>query len=79
MRHTRSIFDELPGVSSGNGQSVECLLLLHKQMILEGEIKNAKMSSFPLISTHSLNIKMESIRKLSNLNFQWTKTLYQNN
>ena len=24
-------------------------------------------------------IKMESIRKLSNFNFQWTKTLYQNN
>ena len=25
------------------------------------------------------NIKMESIRKLSNFNFQWTKTLHQNN
>ena len=24
-------------------------------------------------------IKIESIRKLSNFNFQWTKTLYQNN
>ena len=24
-------------------------------------------------------VKMESIRKLSNFNFQWTKTLYQNN
>ena len=24
-------------------------------------------------------IKAESIRKLSNFNFQWTKTLYQNN
>ena len=23
--------------------------------------------------------KTESIRKLSNVNFQWTKTLYQNN
>ena len=23
--------------------------------------------------------KMESIKKLSNFNFQWTKTLYQNN
>ena len=23
--------------------------------------------------------KLESIRKLSNFNFQWTKTLYQNN
>ena len=26
-----------------------------------------------------LHIKTESIRKLSNFNFQWTKTLYQNN
>ena len=25
------------------------------------------------------NVKKESIRKLSNFNFQWTKTLYQNN
>ena len=25
------------------------------------------------------NVKMESIRKLSNFNFQWTKTLHQNN
>ena len=25
------------------------------------------------------SIKKESIRKLSNFNFQWTKTLYQNN
>ena len=27
----------------------------------------------------AINIKMESIRKLSNFNFQWTKILYQNN
>ena len=26
-----------------------------------------------------LKFKTESTRKLSNLNFQWTKTLYQNN
>ena len=25
------------------------------------------------------SVKTESIRKLSNFNFQWTKTLYQNN
>ena len=25
-----------------------------------------------------INIKTESVRKLSNFNFQWTKTLYQN-
>ena len=25
------------------------------------------------------NIKMEFFRKLSNFNFQWTETLYQNN
>ena len=24
-------------------------------------------------------VKIESVRKLSNFNFQWTKTLYQNN
>ena len=24
-------------------------------------------------------VKMKSIRELSNFNFQWTKTLYQNN
>ena len=27
----------------------------------------------------SLQSKMEYIQKLSNFNFQWTKTLYQNN
>ena len=36
----RSIFDELQGVC------VECLILLSNKMILEGEIKDAKMSSF---------------------------------
>ena len=37
----RSIFDELQGVC------VECLILLsNKIMILEGEIKDAKISSF---------------------------------
>ena len=35
---------------------VECLILLLKQNDLEGEIKDAKMSSFHLISKHSLNI-----------------------
>ena len=36
----RSIFDELQGVC------VECLILLSNKMILEGEIKDAKISSF---------------------------------
>ena len=27
----------------------------------------------------NVDIKTESIRKLNNFNFQWTKTLYQNN
>ena len=31
------------------------------------------------ISNSKSCIKTESIRKLSNLNFHWTKTLYQNN
>ena len=35
-----SIFDELQGVC------VECLILLSNKMILEGEIKHAKISSF---------------------------------
>ena len=35
-----SIFDELQGVC------VECLILLSNKMILEGEIKDAKISSF---------------------------------
>ena len=26
-----------------------------------------------------VRVKTESVRKLSNINFQWTKTLYQNN
>ena len=30
-------------------------------------------------SENSVSIKTESTRKLSNFNFQWTKTLYQNN
>ena len=33
-----------------------------------------------LVSLRGLEgFKMESIRKLSSFNFQWTKTLYQNN
>ena len=34
-------------------------------------------SHFPQLEK-MLSIKTESIRKLSNFNFQWTKTLYQN-
>ena len=33
-----------------------------------------KGSSWALV-----HVKKESIRKLSNFNFQWTKSLYQNN
>ena len=29
--------------------------------------------------TGKTRVKTESLRKLSNFNFQWTKTLYQNN
>ena len=44
-------------------------------------------ASKPLVATANFysgndqftGIKTESIRKLSNFNFQWTKTLYQNN
>ena len=31
-----------------------------------------------ILVSQSMNIKTESIRKLSNFNFQWTKTLYLN-
>ena len=51
----------------------------------QGNIRN-RISNCPLCSlvvmymilTH-LSFKMESTRKLSNFNFQWPKTLYQNN
>ena len=33
----------------------------------------------PYLVKYRIHIKTESIRKLSNFNFQWTKTLYQNN
>ena len=32
-----------------------------------------------LIALKQKEFKMESTRKLSNFNFQWTKTLYRNN
>ena len=52
----RTIFDELRGVSS---HCVECLRFI---MILEGEVKDAKMSSFfYLISKHSFNINFLGI------------------
>ena len=37
-----------------------------------------KLPSFPTLGP-LVKIKTESTRKLSNFNFQWTKTLYQNN
>ena len=40
----------------------------------------AELGRFPLnIAINQKIIKTESIRKLSNFNFQWTKTLYQGN
>ena len=32
-----------------------------------------------LVTVETIRVKKESIRKLSNFNFQWTKTLYQSN
>ena len=40
--------------------------------------KKKKQTNLPLPQQHTHNIKMESIRKLSDFNCQWTKTLYQN-
>ena len=37
------------------------------------------VSLFAICSFLIKDLKTESIRKLSNVNFQWTKTLYQNN
>ena len=37
-----------------------------------------KLPSFPTLGP-LVKIQTESTRKLSNFNFQWTKTLYQNN
>jgi len=37
------------------------------------------LSVVVVIALDILIIKMESIRKSSNFNFLWTKTLYQNN
>ena len=37
-----------------------------------------KLPSFPTLDP-LVKIKTESTRKFSNFNFQWTKTLYQNN
>ena len=35
--------------------------------------------NYDVVKPQQNNIKTESIRKLSNFNFQWTKILYQNN
>ena len=42
----RSIFDELRGVSSGNETVSNAWYNLSNKMILEGEIKETKVSSF---------------------------------
>ena len=48
-------------------------------MALTYPIAHGYMRLWKLIYISSRTIKTESIRKLSNFNFQWTKTLYQNN
>ena len=53
----RSIFDELQGDSSGDETLCRMLdITSQTKWFLEGEIKDAKMTSFYLISKHSLNI-----------------------
>ena len=55
--------------------SILTTTMFSKALILWGEI-----SCSSLLGLKGLKkIKMESIRKLSNFNFQWTKTVYQNN
>ena len=41
-----SIFDEIPGVSSDDETLLNARYYFSKKMILEGEIEDAKMSSF---------------------------------
>ena len=43
----------------------QCLILLLKRMILEGEIRDAKRRTFDLISKHSLNINFPCIFVMS--------------
>ena len=53
----RSIFDELQGDSSGDETLCRMLdITSQTKWFLEGEIKDAKMTSFYLISKYSLNI-----------------------
>ena len=49
-----SIFNKLRGVSSGD--ETLCRYYFSNKMILEGEIKDAKLKSFHLIPKHSLYI-----------------------
>ena len=48
-----------------------------KQLLQRTQAKFDKYIN--VVNNIDINIKTESIRKLSNFNFQWTKTLYQNN
>ena len=54
----QSIFDELWGVSSGDETLSNAWYYLSNKMILEGEIKDAKMTSFS-----------SDFHTLSNINF----------
>ena len=44
----------------------------------EKEVPAKKPKTEPVLVRPSLDFKTESSRELSNFNFQWTKTLYQN-
>ena len=49
-------------------------------MVVRSEMMTANTDSCKYGSEfHRVKLKTESNRKLSNFNFQWTKTLYQNN
>ena len=49
--------------------------------LLWGSLRSFRLRDFAITAQlkNSTSVKTESIRKLSNFNFQWTKTLYQNN
>ena len=55
------------------------MLLIIKRTAMETALLSPPYREDPGVEVDCREIKMESTRKLSNFNFQWTKTLYQNN
>ena len=72
MDAQRSIFDELRGVSSGDETLSAALcrgLILLLKMILEGEIKDAKMGSF--------SFDFQTLIKVTLISFEFYLRIYE--